>query len=158
MLWHYSENGDLCDVTFTNFVNKTHKLSSGKNVTYTTTLDYDSKWPRFNLIGNNKTEKFKTPSVCFAIVAEPSYNIGELDEDNALYITMSGKGSIASPVGYVRILIGKVAGTIGCGCMAYGHVSPTRKIGIFGATDSVDDVAAVDGIWRAKLNKEKSLR
>ena len=42
---------------------------------------------------------------------------------------------------------GNVAGTLGCGCMAYGHKSPTRKITFYGPGDEVDDVAAVFGNW-----------
>ena len=53
----------------------------------------------------------------------------------------------------LKTLSGYAAGTIGCGCMAYGHVSPTRMLGFWGATDIVDDVAAVHGTWTAKLIK-----
>lgn len=147
----YDKNGNLVDVKFVSLVNKTHKLSNGKNVTYTTFLD-DVMFPRFNAIGSNKTKKFNVASVCFSIAAEPSYNIGEMDEDNGLYLVLSGKGKLAAN-GQLKTLSGYAAGTIGCGCKAYGHVSPTRKIGFYGATDQVDDVAAVYGSWSAKFLK-----
>lgn len=51
---------------------------------------------------------------------------------------------------------GFAAGTLGCGCKAYGHVSPTRQAGWNGATDKVDDVAAVSGQWIA-VWKDRSI-
>ena len=147
----YDKNGNLVDVKFCNLINKTHKLSNGKNVTYTTYLD-NVMFPRFNAIGSNKTKKFNVASVCFSIAAEPSYNIGEMDEDNGLYLVLAGKGKLTSN-GQLKNLSGYAAGTIGCGCKAYGHVSPTRRIGFYGATDQVDDVAAVYGNWSAKFLK-----
>ena len=89
---------------------------------------------RLNAIGSNKTNKFKTASICFSIIAEPSYNIGEIDEETALYVTLAGKGNINSS-GTMSSAMGYVAGTLGCGCRDYGHVSPTRTIGQHGATD-----------------------
>lgn len=146
----YQSDGRLVDVRFKDLVNKTHKLSNGKNVTYQTMLD-SIMFPRFNAIGSNKTKKFNVASVCFSIAAEPNYNIGQMDEDNGLYLVLSGKGSISKS--QLKTLSGYAAGTIGCGCMAYGHVSPTRKIGFCGATEDVDDVASVYGSWCAKLLK-----
>lgn len=149
MILGFSSSGELVDVAFNDMVNKSHKLSNGSNVTYDAKLDYNSYFPRFNAIGNNKTNSFKTASICFSIVAEPSYNIGELDEDTSLYITLAGKGTIGS-FGKIKAVRGYVAGTLGCGCMAYGHISPTRTIGYNGATDNVTDVASVFGIWSMK--------
>ena len=83
------------------------------------------------------------------MIAEPSYNIGEIDEDTSLYIMMSGKGNINAS-GKILAASGYASGTMGCGCNAYGHKSPTRKIGKYGATDFVDDVASVYGHWRLK--------
>lgn len=137
---------------FENFVNKTHKLSNGENVTYHVEVDEDACFPKFNAIGNNKTNKFKTASICFAIGAEPSYNIGEYDEDTSLFVTIAGKGTVHKD-GYVSSASGYVAGSLGCGCMAYGHVSPTRKLGRHGATSQVADVAAVHGTWHMKFDK-----
>ena len=75
----------------TRLVNR--KLSNGKYVSYGRTALDKLIWPRFNAIGSNKTGKFKTASICFYIAAEPSYNIGEFDEDNALYVMLAGKGT-----------------------------------------------------------------
>lgn len=131
-------------------MNKTHKLQDGANVTYTVSIDSDAYFPRFNAIGSNKTNEFNTATICLPIVAEPSYNIGELNDDTSLYVTLSGQGKLASD-GKVKIANGYVAGTIGCGCKAYGHISPTRKIGIDGPTGQVDDVAATYGRWRMRF-------
>lgn len=149
MLLGFSASGQLVDFKFDSFVNKTHKLSNGKNVTYRVELDSDACWPKFNAIGSNKTGVFKTASVCFAIGAEPSYNIGEYDEDTSLFITLAGKGKVTAK-GRIAAS-GYAAGSLGCGCMAYGHVSPTRKIGEHGVTAVVVDVAAVHGTWRMKF-------
>lgn len=130
-------------------MNKNHKIS-GRNIVYTTALSY-SPYPRFSAIGSNKTGKFNVASVCFGIEAEPSYNIGYMNEDNGLYLTLSGKGKLAK--NKFKQASGYAAGTIGCGCSAYGHTSPTRKIGYHGTTDVVDDVAAVHGRWSMKLEK-----
>lgn len=153
MLMHYNMFGQLIDVTFTNMVNKTHKLSNGKHVTYDAMLDIDKVYPRFNAIGNNKTEKFDTATLCFFLQAEPSYNIGEMNEDNGLYVLLSGKGKFASKTKYLKTANGYLTGTLGCGCMAYGHKSPTRQIGYFGPTEEVSDVAAVYGTWKMSLKK-----
>ena len=156
MWMQYDSNGNLVNVLFTNMVNKTHRLSNGKLLTYPTTQLNEMVYPRFNAIGSNRTGKFKVASVCFYLVAEPSYNIGELDEDNALYVMLAGRGTFHSSKRYLKVVTGKVAGTLGCGCMAYGHTSPTRRIGYWGATDDVDDVAAVDGTWSMRFNSSKS--
>ena len=104
-----------------------------------------------NAIGSNKTNRFKTATLCLSIAAEPSYNIGQFDEDTSLYITISGKGTINTK-GLMSKANGYVAGTLGCGCMAYGHKSPTRTIGYNGVTDTVSDVAAVYGTWTLKFD------
>ncbi len=127
-------DGNIAAYKLEDFVNKTHKLSNGKNVTYRAEMDYDACYPKFNAIGSNKTNIFRTASICFAIGAEPSYNIGEYDEDTSLFVTLGGKGTI-SKKGYIQHARGYLAGSLGCGCMAYGHISPTRKIGRYGATD-----------------------
>ena len=130
-------------------VNKTHVLSNGQNVTYDVMLDDGGFFPRLNAIGNNKTGSFKTASICISLAAEPSYNIGEFDEDTSLYMTLAGRGTI-NKNGQIKNAKGNVAGTIGCGCMAYGHKSPTRKIGYNGATETVTDVASIYGTWTMK--------
>ena len=151
----YAKDGSLLDVQFENTYNKTHKMTNGKNVTYKASLAYNFIWPRFNALGNNRTGKFKTASICFNLAADPSYNIGEFAEDNSLYITLAGRGNFSSRSKKLKKASGYAAGALGCGCMAYGHVSPTRKIGRYGPTDSVDDVAAVHGNWTLTLVEEE---
>ena len=136
-----------------NLYNKSHKVG-GEFVTYESYIDADAVFPRVNLIGSNKTGIFKKPSVVFALVCDPSYNIGEVTEDNTLYITLSGTGGISKMkrknAQVIKSLSGYLAGIIGCGCSEYGHTSPTRVNGAFGPiSDAVDDVAAVWGQWRA---------
>ena len=147
-------------ITISSLTNITHKLSNGKNVTYNCTVNEDQMMTRVNLIGSNKTGLFKTPSVCFYLEADPSYNIGELEEDNSLYVSLSGSGTTKQYKGVriINTLRGYVSGTLGCGCTEYGHVSPTRINGVCGATEYVDDVAAVYGRWSAKFNPKKSCR
>lgn len=154
---HYAEDGSLVDVTFDNMVNLTHRMSNGQFVTYPNTELDDRVFPKFNAVGDNKTGKFKKASVCFYLAAEPVFNVGDFTEDNALYVMVAGRGRFHSKYGCLRYVSGKVAGALGCGCVAYGHVSPTRKIGFYGPTDDVDDVAAVEGTWTAKLVKRGSL-
>lgn len=131
-------------------MNTAHKLSNGKNVTYDVMLDDEGRGFTFNAVGSNKTGIFNGASVCMSIVAEPSYNVGELDEDTSLYITLAGKGRLKN--GRVSYVHGRAAGTLGCGCTAYGHVSPTRAIGWNGPTDEVVDVASTYGTWLMRLD------
>ena len=156
-----------------NLVNKTHKMN-GKNITYSCLVNNDGEtegpMTRVNVIGNNKTDVFKQASVCFYMDAKPSYSIGADDEDNSLLITLGGEGTVANCNWYpyygyyccgsqyrkyyqkiqvINKLKGYLSGTLGCGCKAYGHKSPTRVMGYDGHTDMVDDVAAVYGQWRA---------
>ena len=154
-LWlSYTADGmSAATIQVTNLVNKTYKVG-GKNVTYTAYLDDYRVFPRVNLIGNNKTGVFKTPSVVFSIVCDPSYNVGEVDEDNTLYIDLAGNGTTSTDKKrqgqVIKSLRGYLAGTLGCGCSAYGHVSPTRINGAYGPIAGyVDDVAAVWGSWKA---------
>ena len=140
-------------------VNKTHKIN-GRNVTYKCRISEESLYSRWCYIGDNKKDEFKTPSVAFYLEAEPSYNIGEVNEDNALYLLIAGSG-ISSKKKIKGCLVpsklsGKVTGTIGCGCMAYGHVSPTRLIGPCGHYSAISDVASVFGTWTATLNTKYS--
>jgi hypothetical protein len=136
-------------ITITNLVNKTQKVSSGY-ITYTTAVDQGTFiYPRINVIGNNRTGIFKTGSLVFYIDANPSYNVGEDDEDNSLLVVLAGKSTTKATNGrrVLNICRGNLAGTLGCGCMSYGHTSPTRVMGSEGPTDDVDDVAAVFGTW-----------
>ena len=157
MIWDYDDSGNITNVSFMGFINKSHVMSNGMRVSYVAYMDY-SQYPRFNAIGSNKTGIFSTPSVCFKMIAEPSYAIGPMNEDNSLQLTVSGFGKTDSSRGYVRYVSGTVSGTIGCGCLEYGHTSPTRLIGMWGWTDIVEDVAAVCGTWRMQLNRKKSGR
>ena len=102
-------------------------------------------------MGNNKTKKFKTASMCFSIMAEPNYNIGAFDEDTSLFVTLAGKGTIRN--GKIQSAKGYVAGTLGCGCYAYGHKSPTRIIKQHGVSDNVTDIASVHGTWQIRFVK-----
>ena len=150
----YDDSGEnFPEITFGQLINKSHKIG-GKNITYAAAVS-EAIYPRVNLIGDNKTGKFKTASVVFGLDAYPSYSLGEDDEDNSLVITLSGSGATAlkkiagAKVRIIKSLKGTFGGTLGCGCTAYGHISPTRVAGPNGPTDIVDDVAAVDGTWRA---------
>lgn len=129
------ENCSLNGIFVTDLANRTHKIA-GKPVTYDVSVDEDAVW---SVIGSNRTDIFKTASVSFSFTADPSYNIGDDSEDNTLILTLSGKGT-------ERTMSGNAAGRIGCGCRAYGHVSPTRRMW----TDDVTDVASVHGTWKLK--------
>lgn len=122
------------------FTNKTHKLSSGKRVTYADcSLADDVMW---RYIGSNKTGKFKTTCIKFSLDLDPSYNIGYDEPDNTLIIQLSGIGSSEKKIK------GNVTGQIGCGCMAYGHVSPTRDV-----LGEVRDITPLYGTFTMKLKK-----
>lgn len=98
--------------------NKTHKVNNA-NVTYGDADATDVMW---RYIGSNKTGVFKNTNIKFSLDLNPSYNIGADEPDNALIVTLSGYGTSEK---YIK---GSVSGQIGCGCMAYGHVSPTRTV------------------------------
>jgi hypothetical protein len=138
----YSDE-DMPKVEITDLENHTFKVN-GVNVTYV--VDVSSViW---NLIGSNATGKFKTPSVCFNIEAQPSYVYAyKPTDDNSLILTLAGKGSSK------KAISGYASGTLGCGCHDYGHVSPTRVMGPCGPTDWVHDMASVFGTWKIKLEK-----
>ena len=145
-------------ISISNLVNKSFKVG-GRNVTYTAEVNDNEIYTRLVLIGSNKTGKFNTASTCFYVEAMPNYAIGGVDEDNSFYILLAGQGTTAldkkSGIRYIKRLNGYATGTQGCGCYAYGHISPTRVAGYIGATDQVDDVACVHGTWTAKINKNK---
>lgn len=175
----YPEDGEgRPDIFITGLVNKTHKIG-GSSITYSVRVDNDGEyvWPRINLIGNNKKQEFRTPSVVFYVDAEPSYNKGKDDEDNSLLCTFAGKGTckkrtVQAWQSYIYtdskgkkrtaqklVTLGKFdiistmkgynAGTLGCGCTAYGHISPTRKAAALAPSCTVDDVASTFGTWSA---------
>ena len=103
-------------------------------------------------IGHNRTGKFRDGGIEFAFQADPSYNIGKVDEDNTLILELSGYGKIKS--GVLRNIRGAVKGQIGCGCMAYGHVSPTRLYLGF-VSDIVYDIAPLYGTFSATFRNRK---
>ena len=155
------DGGGEPSITLRGLVNKTHKIS-GFGVRYSET---ECELVRWHYIGDNKKDLFKTPSVSFYAEIDPSYNISQrVDEDNSLLLTFAGTGLSTlsksmrgfSGVRTINRLHGYATGTLGCGCYAYGHVSPTRIAGPFGCLDIVPDVAAVYGTWTAKFNKAKS--
>lgn len=168
----YYSNGQRPSIEITDLYNKTHKMSNGRNVTYSVLVnnsgDLEGPITRVNLIGNNKTDVFKTPSVVLYMDAEPSYNVGEDNEDNSLLMTLAGSGKCKEFQHYyykcsngfiskcklgkcmaIQSLSGYAAGNLGCGCYAYGHKSPTRVAAACGHTDQVDDVAATFGTFKA---------
>lgn len=101
------------------FVNNSHKVN-GEKVTYRDCAKAENVMWRY--IGSNKTGIFKNTCVKFSLDLDPSYNIGDDEPDNTLVIQLSGIGSSET------MISGSVTGQIGCGCMAYGHVSPTRDM------------------------------
>lgn len=139
-------------IDFGKLVNAHFKVQ-GANVTYKTEVLSDFVFPRFVYIGNNKTDKFTTPCICFYAQLWPSYAIGDPEEDNSFYLMFSGKGSsiYKGSLGarIAKRFHGYVAGMQGCSCMAYGHKSPTRNAGISGPTEVVNDVVSSFGTWRA---------
>lgn len=100
------------------FYNKTHKIG-GKYVTYYDSVASDVMW---RYIGSNRTGLFKNAQIKFNIDLNPSYNIGDDEPDNTLIVQLSGRGATENRIK------GSVTGQIGCGCLAYGHVSPTRTV------------------------------
>lgn len=119
-----------------NVFNKTHKVG-GANVTY---RDADATGVMYRYIGNNKTGVFKKPCVKFSLDLDPSYNVGYDEPDNTLVIQLAGQGSSEKKIK------GNVTGQIGCGCKAYGHVSPTRTVDCM-----VNDIAPLYGQFTMKL-------
>ena len=44
-------------------------------------------------LGSNKTKKWNQSGMKFSFWADPSYNIGDLGEDNSMFLDLSGKGT-----------------------------------------------------------------
>lgn len=112
------ENGSKVEVY--GLENKTHKIS-GRRITYECSeYPYDDNMFLSVGLGSNKTLKFNQSGVRFSFVADPSYNIGEVDEDNSLYLELSGHGRLRSKSMYRSLVMdtlkGSVTGRIGCGC------------------------------------------
>ena len=166
MLVNYDTDDIAPVITFKNCVNLTHKINK-KNVTYLCEQGYDEVVRRWVVMGNNKTGVFKDGSCFFFADFEPSYNIGDDEPDNSLLLYFGGYGTLQKVKTYlpcdctcgesgtaykVKNWKGYCVGTMGCGCRAYGHTSPTRVLGFCGpACDWVSDVAAIPmGQWQAK--------
>ena len=143
---------------FDELENKNFKVRSTR-VKYKGTEGKEIVYSRFNWIGSNKTNVFKVPTICFYLELEPSYAMGGNNEDNSFYVLVSGKGSsaIKKTVGcrIATSFSGYVAGTQGCGCMAYGHKSPTRVGAVSGPSNATDDVVPTYGTWSAKLVRRR---
>ena len=125
-------------ITASGFTNQTHKVNKVK-VSYDNT-EADSVMWRY--IGSNKTGIFKRAGVKFSLDLDPSYNIGADEPDNTLIVDLSGQG------GSEKVIKGLVTGQIGCGCKAYGHVSPTRDV-----SGNVRDITPLFGIFTMRLKK-----
>ena len=135
-----------------NLVNRSH-VSNGRYITYTCyDIPYEEHDPLLVGIGSNKTGKFKQGGAEFAFQADPSYNIGGVDEDNTLILELSGYGTLKNDI--LKSIKGSVKGQIGCGCMAYGHKSPTRLYLGF-ITDLVHDIAPVYGTFKASIKSRR---
>jgi hypothetical protein len=160
-------------IELTDLYNHSYKVG-GSNLRYTAYLDNGEAYgisTRFSYIGYNETDLFPYPNIQFFATLEPSYNIGEWDEpDNSLLCIFAGSGtSKYNSNGKLKVyqLMGTVSGAMGCGCTAYGHLSPTRLAGPDGAIldkfdesnnsfeienyKGVTDVAASWGTWKATL-------
>lgn len=125
------------------FVNKTHKVC-GSKVTYRNAWATDVMW---RYIGSNKTNVFKNPNMKFSLDMNPSYNIGDDEPDNTLIMTLAGSGSSD------KIITGRITGQIGCGCTAYGHISPTRTV-----NGMVNDIVPLYGTFTMRLVSRSACR
>lgn len=137
--------------------NKSYKIR-GTCVTYKSRVE----GAMLHAIGSNKTGKFKTTTLTMSLKADPSYNIGDDEPDNTLLLVLSGQGS--SP----KDMSGFAAGQLGCGCRAYGHVSPTRIVYCPGIGSkyvgaflpaywypTVVDIAPCWGRWHARFRARR---
>lgn len=151
VVWH--EDGS-CSFETEGLYNKNFKVS-GKKVTYEGYAGDGIVFPHFNYIGSNLTGQFKTPCLLMSLVLEPSYALETVSEDNSFYLVLSGFGnsSVKNGSRIVTRIRGNVAGSQGCGCMDYGHKSPTRAACIDGASDRISDVVATYGTWTMKWKK-----
>lgn len=145
LMFIYSDDGETV-VKVKGLENRTHKVN-GKRVTYECyEYPYDDNGVLVVGIGSNRTLKFTQGGACFSFVADPSYNIGIVQEDNSLYLELSGHGKLKGDI--LKNLRGSVRGKIGCGCYDWGHTSPTRLF-LGYLTNIVYDVAPLDGTFRA---------
>jgi len=135
-----------------------YKTTSGAKITYECEKN-DDKFDRLYYIGDNRSNKFSTPALNTSIIAEPSYALSEMNEDNSLYIDLAGYGKsskyLIKQCQVISTMSGYVTGTLGCGCSDYGHVSPTRVVGPYTFEDLVVDVAPVYGTWKIKFKQRR---
>lgn len=113
--YYYDEGRDPY-LAVVGLYNKDYKIR-GKCVTYETMVS-GVLW---RAVGDNRNEVFRKAAFGFRLEADPSYNVGDDEPDNTLILTLAGAGT-------VRSVFGSASGQLGCGCMAYGHVSPTRVV------------------------------
>ena len=133
---HYGgEGGDEAEISIPALTNMSYKIRN-MHVSYKTQI---TGYPIWSAVGNNKTGVFQKATLSFGIDANPSYNVGDDEPDNTLILTLALVGK------QFGRLNGYASGQLGCGCHAYGHVSPTRALGSRGATNRVIDIAAVSG-------------
>lgn len=159
LLVYYDNESKAAEaVELANLVNLSYKVG-GKNVKYKVLNENYIGVPQiWNAIGSNKTLVFTKSSVCFNAELEPSYALGEPSNDNSLILVFSGASTLSTKklscgvkIKFPTSVSGHVVGTQGCGCHDYGHVSPTRSLGLYGPTDQAVDIASVWGTWKAKF-------
>lgn len=103
----YSDDGSV-NVKVKNLKNRTHKVN-GIPISYVCyDFPYDNHKPLVVGIGSNRTGRFKQGGAEFAFQADPSYNIGAVDEDNTLILELSGYGTIRG--GVLKNIKGAVKG------------------------------------------------
>ena len=151
----YPQGEDYVDFQVKGLYNKTHKVN-GSSVKYDCFGWNEGDWMAV-AVGNNKTRKFSQSGFRFSFIADPSYNIGGVEEDNSLFLDLAGHGKLGLKKGYnvPYSISGSVSGTIGCGCGEYGHISPTRWY-FGGVTSLVTDIAPVNGTWTATFKERKT--
>ena len=155
------EDGYAVSIRVFNLKNKTHKIG-GKPISYQC-FEYPDSLYCHNLIGSNRTGVFSTASTSFGIMALPSYALTYAQEDNSLFLQLSGRGGVkrrktANGAAVPYFVQGYVTGTIGCACSDYGHTSPTRVVGDDGASNLVSDTASVFGRWSMKFVRRETVK
>lgn len=90
----YNDTTGKTKVRVKGLENITHKIN-GRRITYECyDYPYDGISCSISAVGNNRTGKFSGCGTRFAFTADPSYNIGEIDEDNSLILELSGVGKM----------------------------------------------------------------
>lgn len=161
-IFYDNETGAATSIQMDSLVNTTFKVG-GSPVKYRVIDDYLGIPQIWNVIGSNKTESFNQSSVCFNATLEPSYALTQANSDNSFVLVFSGTGVMKTwrfvdglKFKHLNTISGYVVGTQGCGCHDYGHLSPTRIIGMCGPTSYAIDIASVYGIWKARFSHRMS--